>query len=67
MGTTLAADSASILGFHIQRFNELKDMDAIVSSEWEERWGMDLEISYFSDRRWESNCIQTAPFEVVLG
>lgn len=64
LGTSLAADAANALGIRIQAYNQLRDMDAVVSSEWEERWGMELEIAYFDDNRWDSSCIDSAPFEV---
>ena len=66
LGTSLAADFASALGLRIHRYNDLRDLDAIVASEWEERWGMDLELAFFADRRWDSSCISSAPFEVMI-
>lgn len=66
LGTTLAADAATILDLRIHRFNQLRDMDAIVSSEWEERWGMDLEVAFFADRRWTADCVETVPIEVHI-
>ena len=64
LGTSLAADFATGLEIRIHEYNTLRDLDAVVSSEWEERLGLDLTVAYFSDRRWNSDCIDEAPFIV---
>ena len=63
-GTRLGQYFALSRGFTPVRSGQIRRIDAIVSSEWEERVSLDLEVTYWDERRYEVGCIDTIEINV---
>ena len=64
-GSSIAVQKALESGFALQRYGQLRRLDDIIADAWEERVGIEFEVSYWAEEHFSSESIESLEADIA--